>query len=236
MPPLPITQKRGDKLIESSPNLPWYKDPTLLDALDQIQVPNGGKSIKSSVMKRGKQVGAVMVNGVKKFGTAMVNGVKRFETPCLNASVAGAVQELGIYKGSAPEFSDLMGAKNVVSWTTMFEWFLKKGNDEMALSIFFTRRKMCIPLILALYLSIISSSIEELEYLWWICKKNLGIWGRRIQCYTEQALLCFEDTKSADDDSNTQAVDFMIEIKPNTSALLEASPKISPVRTRLDWQ
>ncbi|KAH7521726.1 hypothetical protein FEM48_Zijuj07G0063200 [Ziziphus jujuba var. spinosa] len=70
MPPLPVTQNRGlegNKLINSSPNLPSYRGPTLLDALDQIQVPNGGKSIKSAVMKRGKQLGAVMVNGSKKF-------------------------------------------------------------------------------------------------------------------------------------------------------------------------
>ncbi|KAH7521740.1 hypothetical protein FEM48_Zijuj07G0064600 [Ziziphus jujuba var. spinosa] len=78
---VPISGLEGDKMIESSPNLPWYKGPTLLDALDQIQVPNGGKTIKSSVMRRGKQVGAVMVNGVK-----------RFETPSLDAAVAGAAQ------------------------------------------------------------------------------------------------------------------------------------------------
>ncbi|KAH7521732.1 hypothetical protein FEM48_Zijuj07G0063800 [Ziziphus jujuba var. spinosa] len=83
-------------------------------SLEKKEYPNGGKCIKSAVMKRGKQFGVViasggkkfgavmvsggkkswaaMVNGGKKFGAAMVKGVKKFGPPCVNASVVGVVQ------------------------------------------------------------------------------------------------------------------------------------------------
>ncbi|XP_060671952.1 elongation factor 1-alpha [Ziziphus jujuba] len=81
IPFVPIPGLEGDNLTEGSMNLHWYKGPSLLEALDQIQVPNGGKSIKSAVMKISKKCWAAMVNGVKKFGS-----------PCLNAIVVAVVQ------------------------------------------------------------------------------------------------------------------------------------------------
>ncbi|KAH7521728.1 hypothetical protein FEM48_Zijuj07G0063400 [Ziziphus jujuba var. spinosa] len=39
IPFVPISGLEGDNLIERPLNLPWYKGPTLLEALDQIQVP-----------------------------------------------------------------------------------------------------------------------------------------------------------------------------------------------------
>jgi elongation factor 1-alpha len=39
VPFIPISGWNGDNMLEKSPNLPWYKGPTLLEALDQIQEP-----------------------------------------------------------------------------------------------------------------------------------------------------------------------------------------------------
>ena len=39
IPFVPISGFEGDNMIERSTNLDWYKGPTLLDALDQIQEP-----------------------------------------------------------------------------------------------------------------------------------------------------------------------------------------------------
>lgn len=39
VPFVPISGWMGDNMLEKSPNLPWYKGPTLLEALDQIQEP-----------------------------------------------------------------------------------------------------------------------------------------------------------------------------------------------------
>ena len=36
---MPISGFQGDNMIERSDNLPWYKGPTLLEALDQIDPP-----------------------------------------------------------------------------------------------------------------------------------------------------------------------------------------------------
>ena len=36
---VPISGFQGDNMIERSDNLPWYKGPTLLEALDQIDPP-----------------------------------------------------------------------------------------------------------------------------------------------------------------------------------------------------
>ncbi|XP_024931236.3 elongation factor 1-alpha [Ziziphus jujuba] len=101
IPSVPFLGSEGDNLIETSNNLLWY--PTFDEAPDQIQVPNGGKSIKSAVMKRGKKLKAAMVDGGKKFATAMVNGSqkswvaivkggKKFGPPCINACAVGGVQ------------------------------------------------------------------------------------------------------------------------------------------------
>jgi elongation factor 1-alpha len=39
VPFVPISGWHGDNMLERSPNLPWYKGPTLLEALDSIQPP-----------------------------------------------------------------------------------------------------------------------------------------------------------------------------------------------------
>jgi len=39
IPFIPISGWLGDNMIEKSPNLAWYKGPTLLEALDQIIPP-----------------------------------------------------------------------------------------------------------------------------------------------------------------------------------------------------
>jgi elongation factor 1-alpha len=36
---VPISGWNGDNMIERSANLPWYKGPTLLEALDRISEP-----------------------------------------------------------------------------------------------------------------------------------------------------------------------------------------------------
>ena len=36
---VPISGFQGDNMIERSDNLSWYKGPTLLDALDQVEPP-----------------------------------------------------------------------------------------------------------------------------------------------------------------------------------------------------
>jgi len=39
IPFVPISGWHGDNMLEKSPNLPWYKGPTLLEALDSVQEP-----------------------------------------------------------------------------------------------------------------------------------------------------------------------------------------------------
>jgi len=39
IPFIPISGWHGDNMLEKSPNLPWYKGPTLLEALDALAVP-----------------------------------------------------------------------------------------------------------------------------------------------------------------------------------------------------
>jgi len=39
VPFVPISGWNGDNMIEKSPNLPWYKGPTLLEALDSVEPP-----------------------------------------------------------------------------------------------------------------------------------------------------------------------------------------------------
>ena len=39
IPFVPVSGWLGDNLIERSPNMPWYNGPTLVEALDQLQVP-----------------------------------------------------------------------------------------------------------------------------------------------------------------------------------------------------
>jgi elongation factor 1-alpha len=39
VPFVPISGWNGDNMLEKSPNLPWYKGPTLLEALDQVTEP-----------------------------------------------------------------------------------------------------------------------------------------------------------------------------------------------------
>jgi len=39
IPFVPISGWNGDNMLEKSPNLPWYKGPTLLEALDAVQEP-----------------------------------------------------------------------------------------------------------------------------------------------------------------------------------------------------
>lgn len=39
VPFVPVSGWLGDNMVESSANLPWYKGPTLLQALDSIAVP-----------------------------------------------------------------------------------------------------------------------------------------------------------------------------------------------------
>ena len=36
---VPISGFQGDNMIDRSGNLPWYKGPTLLEALDQVEPP-----------------------------------------------------------------------------------------------------------------------------------------------------------------------------------------------------
>ena len=36
---VPISGFQGDNMIDRSDNLPWYKGPTLLEALDQVDPP-----------------------------------------------------------------------------------------------------------------------------------------------------------------------------------------------------
>jgi len=39
IPFIPISGWNGDNMLEKSPNLPWWKGPTLIDALDSLEVP-----------------------------------------------------------------------------------------------------------------------------------------------------------------------------------------------------
>lgn len=39
IPFIPVSGWNGDNLIDKSPNLPWYKGPTLLEALDSVIPP-----------------------------------------------------------------------------------------------------------------------------------------------------------------------------------------------------
>ncbi len=39
IPFIPVSAWYGDNLIERSPQMPWYKGPTLMEALDQLQLP-----------------------------------------------------------------------------------------------------------------------------------------------------------------------------------------------------
>ena len=39
IPTVPISGFNGDDMIERSKNMAWYKDPTLLEALDNVQEP-----------------------------------------------------------------------------------------------------------------------------------------------------------------------------------------------------
>jgi len=39
IPFVPISSWRGDNLLERSPNTPWYKGPTIIEALDLLKVP-----------------------------------------------------------------------------------------------------------------------------------------------------------------------------------------------------
>jgi elongation factor 1-alpha len=39
IPFIPISGWLGDNMLEKSANLPWYKGPTLIEALDNIQPP-----------------------------------------------------------------------------------------------------------------------------------------------------------------------------------------------------
>jgi elongation factor 1-alpha len=39
IPFIPISGWHGDNMIEASTNMPWYKGPTLLEALDALQPP-----------------------------------------------------------------------------------------------------------------------------------------------------------------------------------------------------
>ena len=39
IPFIPVSAWKGDNLIERSPNMPWYKGPTLVEALDQLKPP-----------------------------------------------------------------------------------------------------------------------------------------------------------------------------------------------------
>lgn len=40
IPFIPVSAWKGDNLIERSPNMPWYKGPILVEALDQLQPPS----------------------------------------------------------------------------------------------------------------------------------------------------------------------------------------------------
>jgi elongation factor 1-alpha len=39
IPFIPISGWNGDNMLERSPNTPWYKGPTLIEALDKIEPP-----------------------------------------------------------------------------------------------------------------------------------------------------------------------------------------------------
>ena len=39
VPFIPLSGWLGDNMLEKSPNMPWYKGPTLLEALDSITAP-----------------------------------------------------------------------------------------------------------------------------------------------------------------------------------------------------
>jgi len=39
IPFIPISGWTGDNMLERSPNLTWYKGPTLLEALDAVDAP-----------------------------------------------------------------------------------------------------------------------------------------------------------------------------------------------------
>lgn len=43
IPFIPISGWHGDNMIESSSNMPWYKGPTLIEALDALEPPKRPK-------------------------------------------------------------------------------------------------------------------------------------------------------------------------------------------------
>ncbi|XP_015887399.3 elongation factor 1-alpha [Ziziphus jujuba] len=86
IPFIPISSSKGDNLINRSTNLHWYKDPTLIEALNQIREPNqhSNKPLRFSF------------KGHVKVGMNGTLGVGRIETGILKPGTKVTIGPIGV--------------------------------------------------------------------------------------------------------------------------------------------
>ena len=102
IPFIPMSGLMGDNLAKPSPNLPWYKGPTLLDALNNLKVPAKPTTLPLRVPVQDvytiSGVGTVPVGRVET-GVMKKNDKIVFEP----AGVAGEVKSIEMHHEEAPE-------------------------------------------------------------------------------------------------------------------------------------
>jgi len=102
IPFIPMSGLMGDNLAKASPNLPWYKGPTLLDALNNLKVPSKPTNLPLRVPVQDvytiSGVGTVPVGRVET-GIMKKNDKIVFEP----AGVAGEVKSIEMHHEEAPQ-------------------------------------------------------------------------------------------------------------------------------------
>ena len=102
IPFVPMSGLVGDNLAKASPNLPWYKGPTLLDALNNLKVPQKPTNLPLRVPVQDvytiSGVGTVPVGRVET-GVMKKNDKIVFEP----AGVAGEVKSIEMHHEEAPQ-------------------------------------------------------------------------------------------------------------------------------------
>lgn len=90
---VPISGFQGDNMIERSSNLPWYKGPTLLEALDLIDPP---KRPSDKPLRLPLQVSRTFLPGVSLWymSTAMYEAAV-VRPPCLDLPLVAGMVSLG---------------------------------------------------------------------------------------------------------------------------------------------
>ena len=79
VPFVPISGFQGDNMIERSDNLPWYKGPTLLEALDQVEPP---KRPSDKPLRLPLQVSATCYQCSQAGQASNVKYINLSENPC----------------------------------------------------------------------------------------------------------------------------------------------------------